>query len=334
MDNLVKDLKRKIAQLEQKNKKIAQKLQSKRSSLRYYQARCRQLLQSRDNWKSKAQVRLNPSKPSFRISQETFGGPIPARHQYSAALIFFCIQLRVKAGCSYRNIVLVLQILMEQASSQQRLPCVNTLKNWVEKLGLFLLSRRPSWSGQAVLIVDELIGRAQERLLMCLLVCRSPSAGQALDTSCVQVVHLEARPQWRGQDIAQVIGGIEQKLGQPISYLLSDGDHKLTKAARELGRAHQWDISHFLARALRKTFEDSPEYKAFIQSLGAWRAHSVCSSLSLLAPPKQRAKAAWWLGTRNWGSYGRAFPLKPRSFLKSIPNIRLFAISAHLGAHP
>lgn len=291
MNNLVKDLERKLAQSERKIKKLTQKLQEKRKAHRSLQVRYRQVCASKQKWKEKAKARLKAFKPRFRVPPAHFGGQIPARHQYGEDLIALCAQLRLQASCSYRSIARILKILFGQGPHSPNLPCANTVQNWVEKLGLSLLQNPAPPLGKPVLIVDELMGRAQERLLMFLLVCRCPGPGKALDYSCVQVVHLEARPSWSGEEIAQVMGQIQSKLGQDISYLLSDGDYKLLKAARELGVPHQPDLSHFLARALRHTFEKDPDYIAFTHALGAWRAHSVCSPRSPFAPPKQRAKA-------------------------------------------
>ena len=286
-------LETKLSKAEQKVKELKKKISELRQEKRKDKCRIGQLEKSRDKWKGKAMGRSTTQTVDNKPITPFCSGPTPAGHHYSAALISFCINLRVEAGCSYEGVVKVLKLMQDQGLIYGRIPCHNSVKNWVEKFGVSLLESPMKSESNSVLIVDEITGRGPERLLLFLSAPHQSLGG--LDYRSVEVLHMEARLQWSSETIAPILKSLQAQYLHncpPESvYLLSDGDQKLRKAAQIAGIAHQLDISHFLANSLKKAFDKDPAYQAFRKALACWRAYSVCSPKSLLSPPKQRKKA-------------------------------------------
>jgi len=285
--------KTKVGKSEQKVKKLEERLHKLQQENRKNKCRIRQLEKSRANWKQKATERRISQKPETKKLSPFSCSDIPARHQYSSAFISFCINLRVEAGCSYEGVIKTLKLMQDQGLFVGHLPCRNSIKNWVEKFGLSVLESPVKSESSPVLIVDEITGRGPERLLLFLSAPHQPLAG--LDYHSVQVLHMEARLRWSGETIAPILKNLQAQYlhhcPPELIYMLSDGDQKLIKAAQIAGIPHQLDISHFLANSLKKAFDKDLVYQSFRKDLACWRAHSVCSSKSVLSPPKQRKKA-------------------------------------------
>ena len=217
-----------------------------------------------------------------------------SKHHYELWIVSLCVALRLKGKCSYRGVRRILEILNIYFDlGLRRIPCANSIENWVSKLGLFYLKDKEARfpSNEVCLIIDESIRVGQEKLLLILASPGKKLSKEALRYRDVMVCYIGGRASWTGELIKKEVEKIKKTYGFKVQYILSDEDSKLRKSARLLELPHLADISHAVGSCLRKTFEKADAYQAFIKLITAFQYKSVNQSLSYLRPPKQRIKS-------------------------------------------
>ena len=290
---------RKIRLLEKKslvaNEKI-ERLKEERSELKSRNRALRKtnkrLDKSRSNWKLKNTSKCLIINNLERKVSKREGKA--GKHHYELWVVSLCVALRLKGKCSYRGIRRILEILNEYFDlGLRRIPCANSIENWVSKLGLFYLKEEGSRfrSDEICLIIDESIRVGQEKLLLILASPAKKLSKEALKYSDVMVCYLGGRISWTGELVRDEVEKIKKQFGFKVQYILSDEDSKLRKSARLLELSHVADISHAVGSSLRKTFEKSADYQVFMKLITSFQYKSVNQSLSYLRPPKQRIKA-------------------------------------------
>lgn len=293
----------KIQQLEQKLEKSLEKCRKYSKGNKYLRKRNKELIESRDNWKAKNVAKSGKIKGLKRKLEKR---EKVKRHHYGLWIIVLCIKLRVQAGCSYRGICKILVIL--QTSFQldmTRLPCANTIENWVSKMGYYCIENAgQGLPGKEVcLVMDESIKQGNERILLLLITPWHKEKEEALAYKDVRVCYLGGKSSWTGEKIKEEVEKIEKEKGIEIKGILSDEDSKLLKACRLLEYPHLPDINHAVASCLRKTFDKNSAYKLLIKQITSYQYKSVNQDLSYLRPPKQRVRARFMnqKGFIEWG---------------------------------
>ena len=287
----LKEDKRKISIIEQKLARTKEKNRALSQEAKYLRRRVKELQASRDNWKAKNKDKRLMVK---HLNKQLKAKETVKRHHYSKSLILLCIQLRVYACCSYRSISRILLVLkMCAILEKKRLPCANTIENWVTKMGCYWLEGQDQSRADFPIgiMIDELFGQGNERIIAIMGVPFIKDNSQALAYEDVQLLYLGGQSSWTSQNLEQLIGQLIKDQHLDIRVVMSDEDAKLLKTARLLDLPHLPDINHALATCLRKTFEKNNHYKAFIKQIASFQSRSVNQPLSYLRPPKQRVKA-------------------------------------------
>jgi len=254
-----KELKAKIRKLEKELAKTAEKLakeKEKTACIKVLKQRIKELTKSRDVWKSK----LKAKQKEIKLLQAKLKRIGKAKgHHYAIWLVGLCILLRIYGGCSYGGIRRILEILNTCFSlSLEKLPCENTIQNWVSKMGLFSLEKATNQLvGKKVsLILDESIRMGQEKLLLILSVPFEKLRERALRFEDVKVIYMKGAASWTGEKISKVIKKLEKEYEFEVQSILSDEDSKLLKASRLLEVLHVPDISHAVATCLSEQKQD------------------------------------------------------------------------------
>ncbi|MFQ5583566.1 MAG: hypothetical protein ACE5GL_03930 [Calditrichia bacterium] len=304
-----KEYERKIVKLEkflqEKEKKLSGRIkesQTLRKELKYLRRRLKGLTQSRDSWKAKhksKQLKIKLLKGTINRQGKA------KRHQYPIWLVALCVRLRIDAGSSYESICKILVILQTSFHlSLPKLPCANTIQNWVSKVGLYSMKNMDAdlENKELSLIPDESIRLGEEKQLLILAVPWQKQKQRALSFEDVKVVYMKGSKSWDGVKISKVIDELKAKRGFEVKNVLSDENGNLKKAARLSGLVHLPEISHVVATCLRRTFGQDSDYKAFTKTIASYQSRGVNQDLSYLCPPKQRTKARFMnqQGIVNW----------------------------------
>lgn len=175
----------------------------------------------------------------------------------------------------------------------KKVPCANSVQNWVSKVGLYTLKNEPtSLVDQPMsLIIDESIRLGQEKLLLCLICPWEKLKTKALSFTDVKVVYMKGSKSWKGKAIAKEIAEKLLASGLNIVNILSDEGSNLKNATNLLKLPHLPDIGHCIATCLRQTFEKDTTYTLFTRLIASYLAKGVNQDLSYLCPPKLGRKA-------------------------------------------
>ena len=322
----IKKLEKKIAQIEQKAREKELKHKSAKKEMSRLKQRVRELIKSRDNWKNKLKgVRQELKGVKHKLERQGKA----KWHHYPTKLIGLCILLRIFCGCSFEGIVKILGILKDYVGLEiDKIPCKNTIQNWVSKWGLFNYQNNPlSLVGKQVsLIIDESIRLGQEKLLLILSVPLEKIGQSALSFADVVVVYMKGAKSWTGLAISEVVQKLEQSYGFEVKNILSDEDSKLKNASHLLKKAHVPDISHAIATCLKRVFEKAEDFLLFKKTIGSYASKGVNQKLSYLCPPKQRTKARFMNLSRvvKWANklLGKFSKLEKKEavFFKDLPS--------------
>ncbi len=287
----IKKIEEELARLKAKHAEEKKKNKELRQKVKYLNQRIRELIKGRNNWKAKHKSK----QQKIKGMQKQIDRQGKAKgHHYSTWLVGLSVLLRIQGGCSYCSIRRILEILNTFFQlGLNKIPCENTIQNWVSKMGLFLLgtSEKVLAGKQVSLIIDESIRLGQEKLLLILSVPFNKIKQSALRFEDVTVIYMKGAKSWTGEKISEVIKDLKKSHGFELKNILSDEDSKLLKACRLLQVSHVPDISHGVATCLRRVFEQAPDFKSFKNLISSYSSKGVNQLLSYLCPPKQRTKA-------------------------------------------
>jgi len=252
-----------------------------------------------------------------------------ARHHYPLWLMLLAVKLRLFCGSSYQSISKILAIVNECFTiGLPKVPCPNTVQNWVSKMGYYTLQTPPTQlKGKAMsLIIDESIRLGKEKLLLVLAVKWKKLQTGALRYQDVVVLYMKGSTSWNSKKIKEALEQVKQRYGMEVKNILSDEDSTLKAASRLFGVTHLADMAHAMATCLRKTFNKSVDYQSFISLVGTYSYKIVNQELSYLRPPKQRSKARFMnqFSLVKWAEkmllFFNKLNDKEQIFFKELPN--------------
>ena len=123
----------KIALLEREVALFKEKTKNARSALALEVKRSREFKESRDSWKAKSRAKSLTIKS---LKKQVCRLDKPARHHFSLDLMALSYHFRQEGKCSYTCISRLLGILGRCGLVDlERVPCANTVQNWVSKMG-------------------------------------------------------------------------------------------------------------------------------------------------------------------------------------------------------
>lgn len=294
--------------------KLAKKevsLQELRGEYRKLKKENKRLRLSRDAWCTKAKSRGRVVRGMKKRRLGSIREDCPKGHHYPSWLIRLVVCLRVRACCSYGvvcRVLLIIQMeLLGLASDEVHVPCANTCQNWVSKVGYYHLEKPDNemFSEPVCLFIDESIRIGKERLLVILSapwIYTSSAYTSALSYEEMEVVAMKGSTSWKGEEIASFLRPILSKKEIQVGHIVSDEGSNLKKAIELLGHEHVSDISHALARCLKKTFEPNTDYQAFIRAVGKCQSKLAMGENAYLRPPKPRVKGRFMnqIHTVDW----------------------------------
>ncbi len=220
--------------------------------------------------------------------------------------VWIALRLFLEVRISFRAVCRVMTLLANDLGIQ-RVPCPQTVINWVIRLSLVRiesaralrglpLSQAP-FSNGLIWIIDISIGLGSGKILAVLaldahhhqLVLGAPSLAHA---PCIAVSVADS---WTGDTIAELLKRLIATLGRPAAYLKDAGSdlHKAADGLAEQGLASPCidDISHAAAGMLKRYYQHHPAFERFVSACGRVSGKLKHTLLACLAPPTVRTKA-------------------------------------------
>lgn len=241
-------------------------------------------------------------------------------------MISLFVDLVLKAATSQRAAAAVLEIVACYIPGLERLPCANSGRLWLMRLGLYELSRDKAKADDWVWIMDHTVQLGPWKCLVIVGVRLStwnPERG-SLQHEDLTLFNLTPMEQSTGEGVAeQLQETIQQTEIVPVA-VLSDEGAELKKAMELLPQGcpeagnvrHLHDIKHKVATLLKQELHDDETWQSFVTKTNRTKLQVTLTSLAFLVPPSLKNKARYMnLDTLvNWGNRALAFLDDPRDF--------------------
>jgi hypothetical protein len=206
----------------------------------------------------------------------------------------FCLLSVVQAHTSYRSALLLLASQYGLAT-----PCVETVRGWLLRLGLYLLQHLPPTRADWVWIIDHTLQWGTARCLVILGVSQAHlrQHGFRLGHSDVCVLALEVVAHSDGAVVQRQLTALAARVGVP-QQIVSDHGADLAKGIRLFQQEHPevidtYDVTHKMACLLKGLLEHDERWQAFVRQCAATGARLRQATGSFLLPPTLRCKARY-----------------------------------------
>ena len=263
---------------------------------------------------AQARLRQLESPPQGRVAQP------------KVDVVLLALQLFLVARIGFRAVSRVLSLLAWVLGIKNA-PCPQTVVNWVIRLSIvridaarslkgLLLSQAPFTNG-LIWMIDISIGLGTGKMLAVLAAQahHHQHTPGALSLKHVHCIGVSVADSWAGETIAEVLKCLIAQMGRPAAYL-KDGGSELQKAVAlldEQGLSSPCldDISHAVARMLKRVYQDHPTFETFLSACGRVSGKLKHTMLACLAPPKVRTKARFMNVHRLFTWADRVLTLSP-----------------------
>jgi len=170
-------------------------------------------------------------------------------------------------------------------------PSFSTTMLWIKKIGYTQLQSIKEKADDWIIIVDESIGIGQEKVLVVLGIRRSQvDFTRPLLLKDMEPITVKSKERWTGQDIANELKIVKEKLGT-IIYAVTDGGITLKYGLKDVDIKQVYDITHAIAICLQRLYEKDENFKDYAHKAGQMRFKLCCSRHAHLIPPNQRSKS-------------------------------------------
>ena len=217
-----------------------------------------------------------------------------ARHSYSDFVVKLAVELYLFTNCGFEKVSGLIKYLNDFFGlGLERIPCANSIENWVKKTGYDIYRHAPdSFSKKEYAeIVDESMMLGSEKMLLTLGVEAEKIGNKALQHNEVKVLDISVSKSWNSQTVQERLKETESKVGHSPLYSISDNDSKLSKSFREQGYTWIRDIGHTMARLIEQVYEKEEDFKKYSKHLSEVKIREVMRPSSYLLPPRQRTIA-------------------------------------------
>jgi len=210
-----------------------------------------------------------------------------------------CVLIYVRTGCGLRTVVSILGIFEEVlGESFGKVPCYNSVANWVRKLGLSVYDDNSPVGTKYAVVIDESIMINKEKLLLTL-GFNSGHEGKSLGHKDVTVLSMKVGEYFNKEDVKDEIALVSERFKGAPEYGVSDGAHNLVGGFKAAQITHHLDISHTLANCMKHIYGNDSEFKSLTEKLGKIRLQYHLTDKAWLLPPNMRAMARF-MNLRNW----------------------------------
>jgi hypothetical protein len=226
----------------------------------------------------------------------------PPGHRHSSLVIRLTLLWHLDAHVSLRGVVLVLASLLGLLASGLRLalPCPQTVRLWLLRVGLYLLRRVLRRRSDWVFILDHTIRLGQRKCLLILGTSlqrlREPTA--SLGHHDVVVLDLWVTTHCTGADVAERLRTVSARVGVP-RQLVCDHGADLVKGiglfqAEQAEVADQpkvvdtYDVTHRLACLVKAELEPDPRWQALLRLCTSSLFGLQQTAGAFLVPPAPR----------------------------------------------
>jgi hypothetical protein len=227
--------------------------------------RQKELIASRDLWKSKYQSQLQKSGLTGVLAGKKAKG-----HQYSLLLVLLVVELQKYGTMSLRSCRHCVANLVLYMDLSCRVPSHNSIRNWVCKSGYYRIKSSGEGIDKQVIYVDESIAFGGEKILLILGIgSQNIAQDRSVKHKDIEVLYVGVSQEWKSETIAAQLAIIGQQRG--ICYIVSDEGNNLCKAYKLGNYVHIEDCTHVLANHLKHIYQKNELFEGFRKLIGKLR---------------------------------------------------------------
>jgi hypothetical protein len=256
-----------------------------------------------------------------------FTTPVP-RHHYSVGLIRLCLRGLLSARAGQRCMAMVLKLVAPWLPGVSDMPCANSVRMWLLRLGLYELTRAKTHADDWVWIMDHTVQLGTLKVLLIVGMRLSqwePRRGPLRHTD-LSLLDLVPMRHSNSAVVAERLTAVAQRTGVPRA-IVCDGGSDLRGGINVFRQTHPqvaslYDIKHKTALLLQAQLEKDPRWAKFVAAVSQTRARLTLTALAHLLPPSLKPKArymnlpplvAWGQKTLRFLPQPREVPGKPLS---------------------
>ena len=247
-----------------------------------------------------------------------------AGHQFGASLVSLFAELVLKAATSQRAAAGVLQLVAPYIPGLPRVPCANSGRLWLMRLGLYELLRKKDVAKDWVWIMDHTVQLGPHKCLVIVGVRlsawrRKKAPLEHEDLSLLKLIPME---QSTAVAVAEQLEATRREMGVVPAAVLSDEGAELKsgmvlfrqQSAEARHVPHVFDIKHKVAILLKRELHDDATWQSFVTRTNRTKLQTTLTDLAFLVPPSLRTKARYMnVDTLvDWGCRALAYLDNPR----------------------
>ena len=178
------------------------------------------------------------------------------------------------------------------------IPHFTSVVNWTLRVGLELLNRARVVAYPWIAIIDYSLAIGTNKVLVVLRVplTKLREKGKAITLEDCECAGLRIHQKVNGEVVSAALESIFKQTGEPVA-ILKDKGTDLSRGV-SLWKEHNHksniptidDVSHVVANALKKQFEDTEPFRKFKEIINAGASRMRQTALGYLVPPKLRSK--------------------------------------------
>jgi hypothetical protein len=188
-------------------------------------------------------------------------------------------------------------------------PCWQTGRDWLLKLGLYKLNEPKEYSDDWVWITDHSIQLGAEKVLLVLGIREKHiPAGRALTFDDLTTLGLYISRNTNSEVVKAQLSEVADKYGSPM-HIVSDGGPDLKRGIDDFIKSSShtsfiYDIKHKIAIYLKKLLGKNDSFLSFCELAAKSQGYMRQTDVAALAPPNQRSKSRFMNldGLINWAN--------------------------------
>ena len=283
----VSRLKKSRARWKEKASARAEEIRERRKSEKRLKTRIEEL---------KAELKQLKNSSSTEKSPTTSNNSQIIELREAEATRGLCVLIIVSTMIPFRAVPKILNIL--SGSGSGKIPHFTSVLNWTLRVGLALLKRVVKVVYPWIAIIDYSLAIGKNKVLVVLRVplTKLREKGQALTLEDCECVGLKIHDSATGEIVSAELETIFKQTGNPIAVLKDKGSD-LARGVSLWKEKNQKrniptidDVSHVVANALKKEFEDTEPFRQFKEIINQGAARMRQTDIGYLVPPKLRSK--------------------------------------------
>lgn len=195
----------------------------------------------------------------------------------------------------------MLEIINEFSdNSLGKVPCFNSIKNWILKCGLNTynnVSKNLSGENYAV-VIDEsmMIGSCKSLLTLAI---PAKHHGKPISHADTMIIGINNSDSFNGESVGDCLMKSVERIGHKPQYVICDNDHKIINGVKSTGIRYHLDITHSLGMFLERTYKSEDDFINFTKQMSLAQFKYNMRKEAYLLPPRQRTISRF-INLDNW----------------------------------